>query len=100
MRLRLLLLHLLKSDEALLLALHRLGRPRVLNGLMRGVSHLGDGASWAALCGGLFVAGKKWRRHGRRLGVATGLATLTTQVLKRVLSRPRPSERFGEDALF
>lgn len=79
---------LLAWDEALLVAVSRRQRPFATRAL-RAVTHLGDGASLTFLGVVLLLAGSTdlaWR-----LGLATGTATVVSQLLKRVLKRRRPN---------
>jgi undecaprenyl-diphosphatase len=81
---------ILSFDETLLLAFRRFHRPWRTT-IARTLTYLGDGRSW--LLGGLALLATRTTAGthlGLRLGAATLLATLFSQVLKRSLTRARP----------
>ncbi len=80
---------LLVCDEALLLRLQRWQTPSVTH-VMRALSHLGDTASWIAIGLALATSSTDGLRLGLRLGSGAALATLLSQLLKRLCCRPRP----------
>lgn len=79
---------LLEWDEALLVAVSRRQRPLATKAL-RAITHLGDGASLTFL--GLVLLLARATNLSWRLGLATGAATVVSQLLKRVLKRRRPN---------
>ena len=81
---------ILSIDEALLLSFARYRRPwRTL--VARTLTALGDAKSWTAMGVALLATRTELGvRLGLRLGAAAGLATLTSQALKRGLTRARP----------
>jgi undecaprenyl-diphosphatase len=81
---------LLAADQAILLRVRRYHRPLVTR-VMRGLTRLGDAQSWVALCLALICAGGVARQAGVLVGVAAGLATLLSQIVKRTWRRARPS---------
>lgn len=84
-----LLAGLLVLDAAVLSGMRRLHAP-ALTRLMRGLTHLGDAASWFAIGGFLAAAGAG--DAALRLGIAAALASLLAQALKRTWRRARPSD--------
>jgi len=91
---------ILSLDAALLLSLQRFRRPwRTV--FARALTALGDAKSWTLF--GLLCLGARTPlgvHLGLRLGAAASLATLTSQALKRSLSRARPdSSLTGFEAL-
>lgn len=77
-------------DRTLLLALGRL-ESTLLTRLMRTLTRLGDTESWVVAGLALAAAGGDGPRLLLLLGSGAGLATLVSQVLKRLACRPRPS---------
>jgi len=81
---------ILSLDEALLLAFRRLHRPW-RTALARTLTTMGDAKSWTFVGVACLASFTREGWHlGLRLGVATGFATLLSQVLKRGLTRARP----------
>ncbi len=76
-------------DEAGLRQVRRWQSPRLTHA-MRALTHLGDTASWIALGLALAASGPDGLRPALRLGLGAGLATLLSQLLKRLCCRPRP----------
>ncbi len=91
---------ILSLDEALLVALQRFRRPwRTL--AARTLTALGGARSWTLAGLGLLATRTALGVHlGVRLAAATTLATLTSQALKRSLTRARPDSAIhGFEAL-
>ncbi len=80
---------LLELDEALLVRVVRWQRPAATR-CLRAVTHLGDGLSWAFAGTMLWLAGVE--TAGRLVLLASGLAALMAQLVKRLSKRRRPSE--------
>lgn len=83
---------LLEWDEAILVSVRRWQRP-VATRVCRALTHLGDGASWGLIGVVLLLASHDTRELAFRLTAAAGAATVVSQLLKRLLNRPRPSQR-------
>jgi undecaprenyl-diphosphatase len=81
---------LLSADQALLLTVRRL-ESALMTRLMRAFTHLGDWASWVVIGLLLGAAGGAGPRYCALLGIGASVATVTSQVLKRLCCRPRPS---------
>jgi undecaprenyl-diphosphatase len=81
---------ILSFDEALLVAFQRFRSPwRTL--VARTLTSLGDAKSWTAVGLALLATRSELGiRLGLRLGAAAALATLSSQALKRGLTRARP----------
>lgn len=77
-------------DRSLLLRLGRL-ESALLTRLMRTLTRVGDTESWVVAGLALGAAGGDGPRLMLLLGSGAGLATLVSQVLKRLACRPRPS---------
>lgn len=93
------LARLLAVDERLLVAARRFHGPWNTR-LARGLTRAGNTSSWVAVVLVLLLAGGSFRSAGVRVGAATLLASLLSQVLKRTLHRPRPTSAiFGFEAL-
>jgi undecaprenyl-diphosphatase len=80
----------LQLDEAALWGMRRWHGP-ALTRLMQGLTRLGDAESIALVVLVLLSAGGAATERGKLLAVATLLATLLTQALKRTCRRRRPS---------
>jgi undecaprenyl-diphosphatase len=81
---------ILSLDEALLLAVSRFHSP-TRTAVARFLTRAGDASTWAVLGLSLLATFTARGAHlGLRLGVATTLSTLTSQALKRSLTRARP----------
>lgn len=90
-RIALTLARLQDWDERICVAFNRLIRVRVLLGLFRAVSRLGDGIFWYGLMPALLLAGRLDALVPVMHMGAVGLAcTLTYKLLKRGTLRPRP----------
>ncbi|HSU81373.1 MAG TPA: phosphatase PAP2 family protein [Thermoanaerobaculia bacterium] len=84
----------LSIDERLLLTVRR-WESRFMTRLMRGLTHLGDPASWV-LAGLVFgFSGGVGRYDCALLGTAAVLALLIAHPLKRLCRRERPSRGIG-----
>lgn len=77
-------------DRTLLLRLGRLESALLLR-LMRTLTRLGDTESWVVAGLALGAAGGEGPRLMLLLATGAGLATVVSQVLKRLACRPRPS---------
>ncbi len=84
----------LSIDERLLLTVRR-WESRLMTRLMRGLTHLGDPASWVLAGLALGFSGGAGRYDCALLGTAAGLALLIAQPLKRICRRERPSRGIG-----
>lgn len=84
----------LSVDEQLLLIVRR-WESRLMTRLMRGLTHLGDPASWVLLGLALGFAGGAGPRLCALLGTAAFLALGISQPLKRLCRRQRPSRGIG-----
>ncbi|PYQ56375.1 MAG: hypothetical protein DMF53_25635 [Acidobacteria bacterium] len=84
----------LSIDERLLLIVRR-WESRLMTRLMRGLTHLGDPASWVLAGLVLGFSGGVGRRDCALLGTAAGLALLIAHPLKRLCRRERPSRGIG-----
>ena len=84
----------LSIDERLLLSVRR-WESRLMTRLMRGLTHLGDPASWVLAGLVLGFSGGVGRRDCALLGTAAGLALLIAHPLKRLCRRERPSRGIG-----
>jgi undecaprenyl-diphosphatase len=84
----------LSIDERLLLSVRR-WESRLMTRLMRGLTHLGDPASWVLAGLVLGFSGAAGRRECALLGTAAGLALLIAHPLKRLCRRERPSRGIG-----
>jgi undecaprenyl-diphosphatase len=86
--------HLLRFDEALLLGVRRWHAPSVTL-LMRALTRFGDASSWVLVGLVLLAAGGPARRYGMLLASGAIIATVLSQALKRICKRPRPSAGIG-----
>jgi undecaprenyl-diphosphatase len=78
-------------DQALLLLVRRL-ESAAMTRVMKGVTHLGDTASWVVIGLALGAAGgKNGMRYAALVGAAAALAVGSSQLLKRLCCRPRPA---------
>ncbi|HET9209322.1 MAG TPA: phosphatase PAP2 family protein [Thermoanaerobaculia bacterium] len=84
----------LSIDERLLLVVRR-WESRLMTRLMRGLTHLGDPASWVLLGLALGFSGGIGPRLCALLGTAAFLALGISQPLKRLCRRERPSRGIG-----
>ncbi|HEY4588696.1 MAG TPA: phosphatase PAP2 family protein [Thermoanaerobaculia bacterium] len=84
----------LSIDEQLLLIV-RGWESRLMTRLMRGLTHLGDPASWVLLGLALGFSGGAGPRLCALLGTAAFLALGISQPLKRLCRRQRPSRGLG-----
>jgi undecaprenyl-diphosphatase len=84
----------LSIDERLLLIVRR-WESRLMTRLMRGLTHLGDPASWVLAGLVLGFSGGAGRYDCALLGTAAVLALLIAQPLKRICRRERPSRGIG-----
>jgi undecaprenyl-diphosphatase len=84
----------LSIDERLLLTVRR-WESRLMTRLMRGITHLGDPASWVLAGLVLGFSGAAGRHECALLGTAAGLALLISHPLKRLCRRERPSRGIG-----
>jgi len=80
----------LKLDEALLLLIRRLQVP-FLTRAMRMFTRLGDATSWTFVSLVMIVSGGAGVRYGKLMGYSALLASIVSQLLKRVCRRKRPS---------
>lgn len=81
---------LIDVDTLVLLSLRR-WQPALLTRLMRTFTRLGDTSTWTLIVLVLLAAGGDARRSGLLVGLATTLASLVAQLVKRTCQRPRPS---------
>jgi undecaprenyl-diphosphatase len=81
-------------DERLLLSVRR-WESRLMTRLMRGLTHLGDPASWVLLGLAFGFSGGAGPRLCALLGTAAFLALGVTQPLKQICRRERPSNGIG-----
>lgn len=84
----------LSIDERLLLSVRR-WESRLMTRLMRGLTHLGDSASWVLLGLALGFSGGAGPHLCALLGTAAFLALGISQPLKRLCRRERPSRGIG-----
>lgn len=78
-------------DRALLLLVRR-WETALLTRLMRGLTRLGDTESWVLAGLILAAAGGEASHVALRLLLGAGIATVISQILKRLAKRPRPAE--------
>jgi undecaprenyl-diphosphatase len=84
----------LSIDQRLLLSVRR-WESRLMTRLMRGLTRLGDPASWVLAGLVLGFSGATGRYDCALLGTAAGLALLIAHPLKRLCRRERPSRGIG-----
>lgn len=84
---------MLKYDAAGIVWIRRL-ESRPLTSVMRTLTTFGDAKTWM-LVGGVLLSVNATRDYALILGVAAGLATALSQVLKRLCRRPRPTLTIG-----
>jgi undecaprenyl-diphosphatase len=84
----------LSIDQRLLLSVRR-WESRLMTRLMRGLTHLGDPASWVLSGLVLGFSGGAGRYDCALLGTAAVLALLIAHPLKRICRRERPSRGIG-----
>lgn len=83
---------ILRWDEAALVRVVGWQRPS-LTRVLRGVTHLGDGLSWAFIGLVLMMLGsERAEQIGRALLLSSAGAAVVSQAVKRVSKRRRPSE--------
>ncbi len=86
------------TDARALAFVQRLHCP-ALTRCMRAVTHVGDAASWILIAALLLSLGGEGAQVGYKLAASALAATIVSQVLKRMLRRPRPSTAAGCIAL-
>ena len=79
-------------DQAILLGVRR-WESTLMTRLMRMLSRMGDPAAWAVV--GLTLGAVAGARDAWLLGTGAGLAVASSQVLKRLFCRPRPTSGVG-----
>ncbi|HYN19611.1 MAG TPA: phosphatase PAP2 family protein [Thermoanaerobaculia bacterium] len=81
-------------DEALLLGVRR-WESDFLTRFMKTLTHLGDTSTWVVVGLALALSGGNGPRLAALLALGATIAVLTSQVLKRLCCRPRPSSSIG-----
>lgn len=79
-------------DQAILLGVRR-WESTLMTRFMRMLSRMGDPAAWAVV--GLTLGAVAGARDAWLLGTGAGLAVASSQVLKRLFCRPRPTSGMG-----
>ena len=94
-----LLRHIQRWDEKVIRAVAT-ARPRArnhpLNLTMRGLTRFGDWDVWTSILLTLIVMGGEYRTSAFRAAIPLILTFLTSQTLKRLVRRPRPSVRMPD----
>jgi len=72
------------------------GRNHPLNLLMRGLTRFGDWDVWTSILLTLIVFGGDYRNAAFRAAIPLVLTFLTSQTLKRLVRRPRPSVKMPD----
>jgi undecaprenyl-diphosphatase len=86
-------------DQALLLGVRR-WESASLTRLMKGLTRLGDPATWIAMGLALGLSGGSGPRYAWLLGLGATLAVASSQVLKRLCCRARPDCSIGGIGVF